>query len=375
MRWIGLPFLFLLSSCTLGTKAQKRNFELNNLWIVPHSEKSNSGFRRLNRSGPVKLQLEKQELIIFGNPYNGIIAVDSAEGNRVWSFHFKHGTEARLATEGNFVFASANDGFVYALDGESGQLLWSYPTRSENIAELRVSQGLVFILSSQNTLYAVEAVSGKRVWIYTRPDGSLFSIRGGGKPAIFQDKLFVGFGDGALVSFKASNGQVLWEREFSVNKRFRDLDSDILVFNDSILVGGFDEAVYRVNIETGLTLWKSEGGMFGSFALLGDTLCYAQTDQNLRCLEASSGKSKFDLPIKAGLATSPRFYKSLLVFGESEGSLQVWDIQNKKRLGEFFSGRGLVASPLIDPEAERIYFVSNESYLYALEAKWRSGSF
>jgi outer membrane protein assembly factor BamB len=368
---IVLALTFTVAACSLEPKVRPRKFELNNVWTVPFSEKPLNKFRRLNRSSPVLLKLENRNLVIFGNPYNGVIAVDDKTGNQVWTYQFKHGTEAKISTEGHFIFIAANDGFVYALDGENGQLLWSYPTRSENIAELVVNRGLVYVLSSQNTLYGLEAASGKRVWIYTRPDSHLFSIRGGGRPAVIQDKLFVGFGDGSLVAFKAGNGQVLWEQEFSRNKRFQDLDSDILALDDSVIVGGFDEAVYRVNKDSGLIIWKAEGGMFGAFALLGDTLCYSQTEKKIRCLESESGKIRLDIPIQGGLATPPVFFKGLLVFGESEGGVKVWDIQDKKQISSFYSGRGLMAAPLVDIERERIYFVSNESYLYALEAKWK----
>jgi len=363
-------FVCLLLSACVNLKPRSREFKLNNIWIVTHQNDSNTGFRRLNRSGPVKLQLENKELLIYGNPYNGILAIDQNNGQPIWTYRFKHGTEAKITVEGNFVFAAANDGLIYALDGEKGQLLWTYPTRSENLTELLVSQGLVYALSSQNTLYAIEALSGKRVWIYTRPDNSLFSIRGGGKPVIFKDRLFVGFSDGALVSFKASTGQVLWEREFAINKKFRDLDSDLQVIHDSILVGGFDDSVYRVDQETGVTKWKSEGGMVGSFAILGKTACFSSTEQKVKCIEIDGGSVVSEISLKEGIATSPVFYKNYLVFGESEGALQVWDLQSKKMMASFYSGRGLTATPFVDSGKDVIYFVSNESYLYALEAKW-----
>lgn len=369
-----VSFIVFFTSCQSVHK-RSREFALDTLWVTSFSEESNTGFRRLNRSSPVPLQLPTKELIVFGNPYNGVQAVDVNSGSKVWEYSFKHGTEAKLAVEGTFVFVAANDGFVYAIDGETGLLMWSFPTRSENLAELVVHQGLVYILSSQNTLFAVEAVSGKRVWIYTRPDNSLFSIRGSGRPATIGDKLFVGFGDGALVAFKANSGQVLWEREFSVNKRFRDLDSDILVYQDSLLVGGFDEAVYRIEYETGLTKWKSEGGMFGSFALLGEKVCFAQTELKLRCLEIGDGSAFLDIPIKEGIASSPTFLNSYLVFGESQGPIRVWDIKEKREVSRFYSGRGLVAAPFTDSKKGRIYFVSNESYLYALEARWNYVTF
>jgi outer membrane protein assembly factor BamB len=365
---IVLAYLILSACVSFGQRS--REFTLNNVWVATPFSESNTGFRRLNRSSPVQLKLEKKELLVYGNPYNGIMAVDKKTGQPAWTYRLNHGTEAKLSIEGSFVFVAANDGFVYALDGENGQPIWSYPTRSENLAELLVSQGRVYILSSQNTLHVVEALSGKRVWIYTRPDSSVFSIRGGGRPAIYKDRIFVGFGDGALVSFKATTGQVLWEREFAITKKFRDLDSDIQVIHDSILVGGFDDAVYLIDQETGTTKWKSEGGMFGSFAVFGKMVCFCATEQKIKCLDINEGTFVSEFPIKEGIATSPVFYKNYLVFGESEGALQIWDVQSKKKVASFYSGRGLLATPLVDSVNDTIYFVSNESYLYAMEAKW-----
>lgn len=366
---------FLTGCASFNTFKEKlarpeRTFQVHNRWTGAASAEPNLGYRRLNRSTPTLISTEKGERLIVGNPYNGVQAFDPKSGRVHWRYPFRHGTETRITAEGAYIFVAANDGFIYGLEGESGNLLWSFPTRTENTAELVVSQGIVFVVTSQNTLFALEALTGKRLWIYTRPDSSLFSIRGSGRPVVHQGNLYVGFGDGALLAFKANSGQILWERNFGLNKRFRDLDSDLLVSDKSLFVGGFDDAVYKLELSSGSTQWRREGGMYGAFALNGKYLCFASPASQVECLDSSEGSLLYTYQLKSGIATGPIFYKGLLTFGESEGAIKWVDIKEQAVRAHFYPGRGLVAQPLGVEKENMVYFVSNESYVYAMEAKW-----
>jgi outer membrane protein assembly factor BamB len=369
---------FLFSCQTFPEITKKRpsrmSWSLN--WVHAPSSESYTGPRYLNRNTPVSLKTETQDLLIVGNPHYGVEALDRATGLSRWSYKIRNGTEVPIALEGQYVFVAGNDGFIYALDGEIGQLLWSFPTRSENLTEIIVHKGLIFAVSSQNTLFVIDALTGKRVWIYTRPDASLFSIRGGGRPIIVDKTLFVGFGDGALVAFDFLTGQIQWELELSVNKKFTDLDSDILLYEDSLIVGAFDQGVYRIDLKTGTFLWKSEHSMFGRFALGLGYLCYSTPLQELLCLNPKDGQLKLKIPLQKGShATSPVFFKDFIVFGESTGALRLWDLHREQELLRFEPGRGLSGAPLAFVADNHLYFVSNESYVYAMEILWDFVSF
>lgn len=374
--------VLILSSCSSfpffknkefrGGESSSRSFQVQRIWTQSSQKEPLKVFRQMNRSAPVLYSSSSNKsYLLFGNPYNGVQAFRAEDGKKIWSFSFKFGTETKIRIEGDYAFIAANDGFIYCLEAETGKLVWSFPTRTENTAEIFVHKGLAYVLTSQNTIFALEAATGERSWIYTRPDSSLFTIRGSSRPTILGDTLYVGFGDGALIAFDKSNGKILWERTFSSNKRFRDIDSDLLVEEGALYVGGFDDAVYALNPTSGQTLWVYESGVYGAFALSGKNLCFASPISKMICLNKSSGEHFFSYEVKpSGIPSSPLFYKGLLVFGSFDGPLVGIDINLNKEVFRFTSGRGLIAPILSDESNHRIYMVSNESYLYALEAKW-----
>lgn len=361
-----------LSSCQmLPTKPTE--FKVRNVWTRSASLESLTQSRLINRSAPqIYNKSTTETYLIWGNPYQGVQAISSKTGEPRWSYQLKSGTEARIALAGDYVFVAANDGFVYALEAGEGRLLWSFPTRSENNTEIVVHQGLVYIVSSQNTLFALEALTGKRVWLYTRPASTQFNVRGGSRPLVVQDQLFVAFGDGVVASFVASTGQIIWEKELIEDKRFKDLDTDLAIYKDSLIVGGFEDAIYRLKLSTGNLIWKVDQGSYGSFAIQDEDICYASTVSSIECVEGESGRSTLSFKNKFNsLKSSPVFWKDRLVFGDTQGPVYFLDFKSQKILGTFDTGRGVLAAPVVSSDFSQVYVISNESNLFALEAGWR----
>lgn len=368
---IVLLSVFIFGSCQLLPKKPSQ-FKVRNIWTRSSSSSSLVQPRLMNRSTPQVYKKNEQEtFLIWGNPYQGIQAIHSQSGQLRWRYDLKNGTEARIALAGDYVFVAANDGFIYAIEAGEGRLLWSFPTRSENNTEIVVHQGLVYIVSSQNTLFALEALTGKRVWLYTRPASNHFNVRGGSRPLVYQDQLYVAFGDGVVAAFKAATGQLVWEKELIEDQRFKDLDTDLAIYKDSLIVGGFEDAVYRLKLSTGNLIWKSEQGSFGSFAIQDEYICYASTQFSIECLQGDEGKSVYSFKnTSKSLKGSPVFWKNKLVFGDTQGPIYFLDFELQKIIGHFDTGRGVLAAPVISEDLSRLYVISNESNLFALEADW-----
>jgi outer membrane protein assembly factor BamB len=204
------------------------------------------------------------------------------------------------------------------------------------------------------------------LWLYSRQDTSTLSIRGGSKPALRNGTLYVGFSDGSIVALLASSGAVKWEKQLNKNKKFRDLDSDPLVENDFLYVLGFDDETYCFRAASGDLVWKNSFGGYGSFLSTKDRLFYATTNNEFVAVSKESGQKIWTIPVKEGIATSASIYKGLVVFGESQGSLKLVDATNGKLISSFTPGRGILSPPTVDENKNRVYFISNEANLYAL---------
>jgi outer membrane protein assembly factor BamB len=74
--------------------------------------------------------------------------------------------------------------------------------------------------------------------------------------------------------------------------------------------------------------------------------------------------------LKEGIATGASMLKGLVVFGESQGALQILDAASGKQISSFSPGRGILSPPTVDEKTGMVYFISNEANLYALRVGW-----
>jgi len=363
----------LLSGCSsldrlLTRNAEKREFQVREVWVHPGSQKDNLAFRKINRMTPLLVG----SMVIEGNALDGMVAYERESGEEVWRLPIVNGAEAGAALVKDRLFFGASDGNFYSVNAKTGKVIWTFPTRSENIAEplLDTTNGMVYFLSGANVVYALDAESGRQVWLYSRQDNSNFSIRGGSKPALKEGNLYVGFSDGTLVNLNAKTGNLQWELPLNKNKKFRDIDSTPIIDGDQVYISGYDDKLYCISAQKGDLLWKVDGGGYDPITIYGDKIYYSTTQGEVWALQKGNGQKLWSYKLKEGIATQVKIYKGLAVFGESQGDLRFLDANTGKPVASFNPGRGIMSTPFVDDKDNRIYFISGEANVYAMEAKW-----
>lgn len=353
-----------------GPGYERNGFSLHKAWVRSTLNSENLGFRKINRSSPVIVG----DMLIQGNSIDGLSAYTLSSGKLLWRVAITNGVEARLVQFKNQLFVPALDGSIYSIEASSGKINWSYKTASENLSEplLDPESGRLYVLGGNNSFYALEADSGKPAWTYTRQDTSVFSIRGGSKPAIKDGRIYVGFSDGSLVALNSMTGNVLWDLQLNKNRRFRDIDATPVIDQDRLYVAGYDDRLYCVSTSKGEIIWKVDGGSFSGPVLQGDLIYYPTSTGEFLALKKDTGQKAWSYKLKDGVATAPSFYRGSVLFGESDGALVFLNTSNGKKIGEFEPGRGVFSAPVIDANNKRVYFISNEANLYALDILWKN---
>lgn len=358
--------LFTLG-CSSSALLENREFELSKFWTFKSTEKRQFKFRKINRMST----LVGDDYVIQGNGIDGISAYRSSNGAKLWSLQVDEGVEASGALVADKLYFGSQGGQFFCVNAKTGTVLWTFPTRIENLSEPLVSDGVVYFLTGSNTVYALKADTGESVWLYSRPEVLPVTIRGGSRPAIRKGNLVVGFSDGTLVSLEAQTGRVKWEKQLNTGKRFRDLDSDILIENDDIYVSGFDDAFYKLRAATGEVVWKSEFGGYGGITSYKNLVYFATTASEFVALDKSAGVPKWTYKLKgSGIATGGEIFKNYIVFGDSGGDLIIADAITGNVLSRFNPGRGIMSRPKVDEKKDRIYFISGDSNFYALKYSW-----
>lgn len=365
--------IFLLGGCTtfeslLSKNSEKREFQVRDVWVRSGPQKDNLAFRKINRMTPLSLG----NLLIEANALDGVTAYNRDSGQTEWHLNIKNGSEGGAALIRDRLFFGASDGLFYSISAKDGKVLWTFPTHTENVAEplLDTENGIVYFLSGANVLYALEADSGRQLWLYSRQDNSNFSIRGGAKPALKDGSLYVGFSDGTLVSLNAKTGGLQWELTLNKNKKFRDIDASPIVDGEQIFISGYDDKLYCIHALKGELQWQIDGGGYYPVTLAGDKIFYSTTSGEVWALRKNNGQKLWSYSLEKGIATQAKAYKGMVVFGESQGALRFLDANTGKPMASFDPGRGIMSTPMVDEKTNRVYFISGEANVYAMEAKW-----
>jgi outer membrane protein assembly factor BamB len=317
-----------------------------------------------------------KNLVIAGNPHDGLVAYDQESGRLVWRRSIELGVEPSATLINDRLFIGANDGQFYSINAGDGNILWSFPTRIDVLSEPLLVDGVLYILTGNNALYALDAASGRQIWQYSRQDLTAFTIRGGSKPVFRNGNIIVGFSDGFLVSLLASSGAVKWEKQLSRNKKFRDVDADPILDGDVLYISAFDEKTYAIRAATGDVVWTEDVSGYGKPVLFGKQLFVATSSGKVVALEKDSGKKlwTYSLPRQesssAGFASLGGVLRGLLIVGESNGSLVALDVTNGRKIQAYTPGRGIFAPPRISEADNAVYYISNESNLYKMRVGW-----
>lgn len=367
MKKLVLIFSLILGACSqFQTSSPRRVFSTDEVWVKQTTEQDNLEFRKINRMKPLRYK----DMVIQANGVDGVGAYHHLTGQSRWKVRIANGAEPAATVINDRLFIGASDGQFYSIDADNGKVLWTFPTRIETLSEPLLHDGVLYVLTGNNSLYALDAGTGRQLWLYTRQDTSTLSIRGGSKPTIRNGTLYVGFSDGAIVALLAQNGGVKWEKQLNRNKKFRDLDSDPLVEGDFLYILGYDDQMYCLRTASGEQVWKSPVGGYGSILSTADRLFYAGSNGEFMAVNKETGQKIWSYSLKEGIATSASLYKGLVIFGESQGALQILDAGTGKRISSWAPGRGILSPPTVDEKTSMVYFISNEANLYGLKIGW-----
>jgi len=365
MKYFAIIFygLFLMS-CSL-LQPRQRVLVLREDWTRQTFKDPYLKYRLSHQMAPIV----HGDLVLQGNAIDGFSIYKKNEGNLLWKIPVDNGVSGGAQVYEDKVYFGGSDGQFYCVDLLSGKLIWTFPTRVENLAAPLVDGGTVYFLSGNDTVFALDALNGKQKWVYTRNNTSELSVRGGTKPLIHNNILYLGFADGFFAALHVKDGSVAWERQLNLNPKFRDVDSSPVIDGNMIYVAGYDEALYALNRSDGQVLWRKEDGAADAVTIDGNTLYYASTSGKVLALKKSSGSTLWERPAK-GMATRPKVYKEFLVYGETDGALKVVEKLTGKDVKEFYSGYGVNSAPTIDPNSQRIFFISNQGNLFSLLLRW-----
>lgn len=363
-----MVFVFLITGCSLLSKINETNnkkFVVNANWVQNTLVKKNNEFRKINRMSPV---IYKNSVVV-GNSIDGLVSYNLADKNVNWRVNIPYGVEAGAATVKDRLFVGSNHGKMYSINLTNGDIIWTFDSKSELVSEPLLYEGVLYFVSGSQTLYALDASSGKQLWIHSRQDTtSLITIRGGSKPSISDDVIYVGFSDGALVALNSKTGTAQWEISLNRNTKFKDIDASPVIDGDYIYVNSYDDKVYCLSKDKGEIIWSAPFGGASTPLISDDKVFVTSSKGEIVALTKKEGILTWSRKTNDGIFSELSLYNDLIVTGETQGKLLFFNKTTGETVGSFEPGRGVFSRPSIFENS--IYFISGEGNIYGLKAQY-----
>lgn len=362
-----LSALFI-SGCSMLSKINEKNnrkFVVNAQWVQDTLAKKNNEFRKINRMAPVIYK----NTVVVGNSIDGLVSYDLATKNTKWRLNIPYGVEASAASINDRLFVGSNNGRMYSVNLQNGEIVWTFESKSELVSEPLLDDGVLYFVSGSQALYALDAATGKQLWIHSRQDTTnSMTIRGGSKPAIANDVIYVGFSDGALVAINAKTGTEQWEITLNRNSKFKDIDASPVIDGDFIYVNSYDDKVYCLSKEKGEIVWNAPYGGPTTPLVSGSHIFVTSSKGDLVALTKKDGNLVWSRKASEGIFSELSLYNDLIVTGETQGKLMFFNKTTGETVGSFEPGRGVFSKPSIFENL--IYFISGEGNVYGLKAQY-----
>jgi outer membrane protein assembly factor BamB len=206
------------------------------------------------------------------------------------------------------------------------KVLWKYETRDSIVSSAAIAGGAVYVGVGNGDLVSLELSTGKLRWKYST--GSIAGI-GESSPAVSADAVYVGDLDGSLHAVSARDGKRLW-----AFKAEAEIKSSPTLVNDLVLVGSYDSHLYALEAKTGKVRWKykTEGMVHATPSIVGDLAFIAGCDEVFRAIRISDGKQAYSIRTEAYAGASPAINGDRAYFGAFTNEVLALDLKARKVL-------------------------------------------
>lgn len=234
-----------------------------------------------------------------------------------------------VAVANGTVYATNDDGYLYAVDARTGKLRWRFHAFNQLMGTPIVAtmggRALVFVGSGNSVftyshainfgqadtrvvrgnglsaLFAVDAASGKEVWAYPTQGEDMPT------PVLYRGRLLFGNGDGHVYALDAANGKLAWKTSItsfvSMSSMTLDPQSGVLVMG-----GTWPSRIYGVDAASGRLLWSveppnvfSSSAGDGTWAVYGDTAVgQIETQSGNQIHTGSASSEELAIDLKSG---------------------------------------------------------------------------
>jgi outer membrane protein assembly factor BamB len=256
----------------------KRTAQLPSEVPVPDLPKGPGPLWQVKLAAPIWAPVTTRDGVAYVGTTGGVFhAVNVKDGSVVWTFAAGRPMFGGAAVTSDAVYFVCDNGYLFKLERKSGKETWRYDLGDGRIPRVlphqtvfewdfkgptpAVADDVVYVGAGDGSFHAVDAATGQRVWRFAPPEKTS-TVRVAGVPqssigkirddaAVDGDRVFFGSFDGNLYALDRKTGNQLWATETHAR-----VDGSPVVAGHELLVGNFGGVVLALNSDDGKALWK-----------------------------------------------------------------------------------------------------------------------
>jgi outer membrane protein assembly factor BamB len=218
--------------------------------VVEARQTSNGRLLWVSQSLPsVSLQPQVQDGVVYASTQDGIIyAFDAATGKMLWHFASRQSMPIYtfFSAAKDIATISTTDDIVYVLQARSGKMLWHYQLDPHSTRWYQVDNGIFYNASDSGPLQAFSINTGKLLWQYTQAENNIGSLTAD------NGVIYINIRDGGMTALRGQDGKLLWH-----NAAIAELSRITSIDNNTLyLLSSDDDTLVGIRASDGKQLWQ-----------------------------------------------------------------------------------------------------------------------
>ncbi|MCB9061782.1 MAG: PQQ-binding-like beta-propeller repeat protein [Halobacteriovoraceae bacterium] len=282
---------------------------------------------------PVALQspLVTDRMLFLGDHTSIFRAYDINNGRIIWEKKDKSHLSNGPISYKDFVIYGTIGGRLISRHRSSGELNYAVDLDAPIESNATIYKGRLFLQLRNHKVYCLDVETGKILWAYKRSVPYLTTLQGASRPVVIEDKLYVGFADGYVLSFSIEEGIPVWEKQISEVGKFLDVDSYLVQFNNVLITGGHGQSMTILDTKTGKTIQKLPY-KFSRSPIIKDEKMYFGTVDGLVVLMNKDYQTISEQKVSQNNVTDLSFWQGNLLVGTVNDKVLLLSPENLKIL-------------------------------------------
>ena len=295
----------------------------------------------------------------------------ASDGQELWRTPISGGVRGAAVLNRGRVYFGSDSGHLIALDANTGSEIWKYRVQGAITEPPVIDGSTLYFVDGTNAVYALGTLSGAWKWQHRREQPARFAVAGESGITVADGRVYVGFSDGHLLAFAATDGAVLWDTDLAKGAvEFRDVDATPALVGGTLFAASLAGGIYGLDPATGKLRWRqSEMTNVVQLRAYDEDLLVARANGEIFRFDPKSGAPRWRVDL--GRAGGPP--SAFIPLGEAltltvpRGGLYVLDAGTGQPLGRFRPGGGISARPAAGTDG-RLFVMSRVGVLYAFGA-------